>query len=65
MFTKKHVNVNRADNIKVRADIAEIDGRQGTLKSSSYKGQQTLHKGYQYEGKIKYTDMINKELTIV
>lgn len=35
MFNKQHVNVNRVDNIKVRADITEVDGRQRTLKSAS------------------------------
>lgn len=35
MFTKQHVKVNEVDNIKVRADITEVDGRLGTLKSSS------------------------------
>lgn len=35
MFTKQHVKVNEVDNIKARADITEVYGRQGTLKSSS------------------------------
>lgn len=60
MFTKQYVNVNGVGNIKVRADITEVNGRQGTLKSLSQKSQETLHRGYQDKGKIKYIGTINE-----
>lgn len=46
MFTQQHINVNGVDNIKIRANIIEVDRRKETLKYSSHKGCQTLHRGY-------------------